>query len=580
MRLFTTLALIASPLAFLTPAVAQDAPTAVRAAIEAATQRSGSNSAERINEWAGLAEQLKRVEQCSAGGSVDDCLREAARYREQARNPEIAGIWSNVVQELQAQKATREERLLAEVTQLLTQAREACLSARKADDLDPLVSRLVDLQGQRTRATPRVGTRLRYIDSAAQFVQLWQQALLAAELADVNGAQQAIQSMVGMSQVVVPREEIAKLRARLGTDDEALIRRADDALAAAGQAARTARKAEDLRPAIEALNALQPLRSSISGTRFQARMSSVERALQALDHWSYYLNAQAAGDTAGARQAIQDLLNSVGSSDRMVIPRSLVEARQADLAARGGDEFAELLKGARVEDIPSLAQRAQTLSERSRDYATRQNLAGVLQQMAVCVQALASRRPTDAISALNQTASVPGAAAPALQALRAQLEAQTLRMAFDLEVSADAAGGPLAELGRQADRAAEKADWAKLQGLLVALNAFPSPPGSAVGSELSACQFLQAGIRFEGAGLWIDAVDCYRRVLAQPGKRSPHAAATERLQNVLRDHPQAQPQRTAGPDASTAFLDAAGTLTPSRPAVYYPGFSSYSSLFR
>ena len=172
------------------------------------------------------------------------------------------------MKELQSQKSTREEKLLTDISDLLTQARAACLAAKRADDLDPLVTRLVDLQGQRARATPRVATRLRYIDSATQFVQLWQQCLLAAELGDANGGQQAVQSMIGMSQVVVPRDEIVKLRVRIGTDDETLIRRADEALAAATEAAKTAKTAADLRAAIDGLAAVQQFRSSYSGSRF------------------------------------------------------------------------------------------------------------------------------------------------------------------------------------------------------------------------------------------------------------------------------------------------------------------------
>jgi hypothetical protein len=93
-----------------------------------------------------------------------------------------------------------------------------------------------------------------------------------------------------------------------------------------------------------------------------------------------------------------------------------------------------------------------------------------------------------------------------------------------------------------ADEAAKKRDWRRVYDLLgvCAPAGRPSRPGGdEVADELGGIQDFFTGQKFEKAEQWPEAIISYQNVLRRMSEKLPTAEATERLQALKREHPEA-----------------------------------------
>jgi hypothetical protein len=93
-----------------------------------------------------------------------------------------------------------------------------------------------------------------------------------------------------------------------------------------------------------------------------------------------------------------------------------------------------------------------------------------------------------------------------------------------------------------ADEAAKKREWRKVYDMLRVCNGAGDRFGSGrdpIGDEIGGIADFFTGQRFEKAEQWAEAITSYQNVLRRMGNRLPVAEATERLQALKREHPEA-----------------------------------------
>lgn len=99
--------------------------------------------------------------------------------------------------------------IIKEIDAAIIRARDACLAARKPEDLDATQDDLGRLQTWKNNASaPRTQTRFQVLDAAAQFIQEWQRHLFSLQGGDTESARVVVQnllSQMGNGRLLLPR---------------------------------------------------------------------------------------------------------------------------------------------------------------------------------------------------------------------------------------------------------------------------------------------------------------------------------------------------------------------------------------
>lgn len=326
---------------------------------------------------------------------------------------------------------------------------------------------------------------------------------------------------------------------------EAVKAQIDPALAHAAEAIATAQKAEDLDGI---LTELQKLTASPNRTyydpREQIQTDRIGAAYRFVAGWQDYIAARNNGKRQEAEQDLRNLANQESPGDPLLIPRSQILARIAELDKSSTSATAENPQVRQADDEASILNDIKTLDDMEpalRELlatSPNQNPSPTIQEFRQMVTLYADFREGLPVSLdqlnLSGRAYDPGGA-PELARIKAMLAFALLLPYLGNEAPAVNPGENLtAYLDRALHASVDAQNWPETLKVLDARKTFTPLNASSGGPS-----FFIDGLYQEMGGQYVQAVSSYHAALLNPDTSIPAKLVSDRLAAIQRDHPDA-----------------------------------------
>lgn len=325
---------------------------------------------------------------------------------------------------------------------------------------------------------------------------------------------------------------VALLNKERERQNAALKSAVKQAMAGARDACRAAERPEQCEPILENLHALQELRQLLWPNRIAYEFQRVDYAINFVRQLQDLLEAVQAGDSQLAAQLYNGLQGYPGTG--RLLSAAELKAKRKPAVLPINEWVSNALKTATATSLPDVATE---LAERLRNAAWEPNndvnaansLQYGLSMLTSSRLAMEDGRLALARQAWLNTFYYAGPWTREFAHQMRNLEAEYLGHATQRPPGDFLKSGaaPLEVLIADADRAAEKRDWAAVETLLSILVDLDPGEGRHFASELEACRSFLAGQRLESAGQTAAAVEAYQAVLKKTGRRIPYEQAGE-----------------------------------------------------
>lgn len=476
---------------------------------------------------------------------------------------------SLVAKELKAlmkifEEAAKERRkaLAAKAKKVIAQVKEKCRTAKTEEAIQELMEKMVAIEHEISRSYSSSDDVVlqrwrRELQQGKQFLNRWLIVLVSEETKNYSKALEELNRMISSSSSYyrfLPMKDLQKKQAAMS---KSVIMEADKELNAIKEKVAAAKTAKEVQLVAGEFQVFyNRYRQAFYNT---PRYNALSQAQQALNYWQNVVSAEEAGQISQALQALRSLESGsyrntelLGwkeiSAKKASLIKKLLEQDEAPDDPVIGMITEQLKKIKTVEELLKFKDKLQPIMNNSyssgRSHQELQYLQMDIQMVATSHQSLKNRQFSRIFQYIGSSQSYVHRWKDKISKFRDAIMLKAIVAVCDLDEEKLKQAGKTADkaLLAFADEAAAGEDWEQVHRYLDAYRMafFPSQqqPGW-LAAELTACQSLISGIRFEEAEQYRQAAQAYMNVLMQIGKRIPTEEATDRLRKLKKAHPEA-----------------------------------------
>ncbi|MHA3773320.1 hypothetical protein ACXR0O_17440 [Verrucomicrobiota bacterium sgz303538] len=366
----------------------------------------------------------------------------------------------------------------------------------------------------------------------------------AIERSSIDEAQQTLAQLAVMKLSPAAKELINRLQTELPQLVEARQKQFAASVNAVvektGAVCLKSEKEGDLSDVAAEIATLRRTISSGYSSEIQTRLAGrLDAASRFVTRWQEFLAQKANGYEDSARNILRELADSPQGIP--VVPREKLLAKLATLET-GGSSVQAILAGVKsLDDLPKALSELQKLRQSDRRGYSTDGMSPVndLTRMNAAWAAAKNGQYSSAISFVTSPETSPNASTPELLRIESMLFSAVLPRFLALPDNPQPKPGENSSefLLRLADDASTKGDWDRLRRVLEAyrIKAFSTRGPSWLDADITGCTAFLTAQNLEKAGRLGPAILAYQRVLRSPGKYSPVAQASQRLEALQKE---------------------------------------------